>query len=261
MEINGSSLPVRSKYMNSKPTAKASEATNFNSKARSSLLRQEQAANNQSGVCAASTRNQSHFSFVNKDKRVFGTARNPNVRCVPSKTDPTNPAKVKARKAEKPSGATSSPPRTVAEAKSSSEKNAATKPKKKSVSFDVVKVGKDLPNEELQTPVKSTPEAAAKPRRSATPYYTADKCSKCRFDKLETAAYWLAQIKSAEFVSKHSVSAAFFGSIKGELKKYITRHEHLHEEEQWKILSSSYGVLREEFNISASGEEDEQSLT
>lgn len=43
-----------------------------------------------------------------------------------------------------------------------------------------------------------------------TPYYTAVDCSKCRFDKLETALYWLGQIKLAESVGKHFVSVAFF---------------------------------------------------
>ncbi|OMO73815.1 hypothetical protein CCACVL1_17133, partial [Corchorus capsularis] len=43
-----------------------------------------------------------------------------------------------------------------------------------------------------------------------TPYHSAQNCSKCRFDRLETSSYWLAQIKLADSVSKHFVSASYF---------------------------------------------------
>lgn len=148
---------------------------------------------------------------------MFGTARNPNI---PSKTAPEKPAKGKPssglqKMAEKPSQETRSPlPRPpIAEAKKSAEKNPA-RPKKKSVCFqeNVVerngKVSDDGNAIEPRTPVKS-PAVQAKPR-IATPYHSAERCSKCRFDRLETSSYWLSQIKMAESVGKHSVSAAFF---------------------------------------------------
>ncbi|KAK6141941.1 hypothetical protein DH2020_024314 [Rehmannia glutinosa] len=196
-----------------------------------------------------------------REKRVFGTARNPNI---PSTTASKNPAKGKPssgplKKAAKPSQATRSPlpgPPT-AEAKSSSGKNPA-RPKKKSVCFQENEIEKNGNVVEPQTPLKS-PAAQAKPRLSgsATPYRSAEKCSKCRFDRLETSSYWLCQIKLAETVGKHFVSAVFFRlafdcgaepirNIRVELKKYLARHEYLNGEEEWKKLSVSYGLVKEE---------------
>lgn len=59
-----------------------------------------------------------------------------------------------------------------------------------------------------QTPVRSP--LLMKSRVPSTPYLSAEKCGKCRFDKLETSSYWISQIKLAESVGKHFVSANFF---------------------------------------------------
>ncbi|XWS52689.1 hypothetical protein CRYUN_Cryun11dG0092500 [Craigia yunnanensis] len=88
---------------------------------------------------------------------------------------------------------------------------------------------------EPATPVAS--RSCNKPRIISTPYHSAENCSKCRFDKLETSSYWLGQIKLAESVSKHFVSASFFRlaceskaepirNLLNELKRYLVRHEH-----------------------------------
>lgn len=145
---------------------------------------------------------------------MFGTVRNPNI---PPKTAYEKPGKGKPasrmlEKATKPTQAirsTSSIRAPMVEAKKLPEKTLA-RPKKKSVCFqeNEVKInGKCLDDAEPHTPVNAV---TAKPR-VATPYHSAEKCSKCRFDKLETASHWLSQIKLAESVGKHSVSAAFFG--------------------------------------------------
>ncbi|KAG2397617.1 uncharacterized protein HKW66_Vig0141470 [Vigna angularis] len=57
-----------------------------------------------------------------------------------------------------------------------------------------------------------TPAAALSHVRTniSTPFHTADNCSKCRFDKLETSSYWVGQIKMAESVGKHFVASDFF---------------------------------------------------
>ncbi|KAI3450533.1 hypothetical protein Pfo_007198 [Paulownia fortunei] len=241
MEPHPTPFPVKSQYMKPKSTRKISEAPKVNSKGGPPLLRV---------------------------KRVFGTARNPNI---PSKTAPGKPAKGKPssellKNAAKPSQATRSPlpGPPIVEAKNSSEKNPA-RPKNKSVSFqenEVERHGKFLDDGnvmEPRTPVKS-PAVQAKPRLSATPYHSAERCSKCRFDRLETSAYWLCQIKLAESVGKHSVSAAFFRlafeckaepirNIRVELKKYLARHEYLNGEEEWKKLSVSYGLMKEENSV------------
>ena len=55
-----------------------------------------------------------------------------------------------------------------------------------------------------------TPKSRIRSVKPGTPYYSAKSCSNCRFDKLEYAPYWLSQIKLAESVGKHFVSASFF---------------------------------------------------
>lgn len=61
-----------------------------------------------------------------------------------------------------------------------------------------------------KTPVTSSSHVRAKSKMSATPFYTAAHCSKCRFDRLETSSFWIGQIKMAESVGKHFVASAFF---------------------------------------------------
>lgn len=139
---------------------------------------------------------------------MFGTAWNPNItsKIAPEKPAKAKPASLRPKKATKPPPPP--PPATQSpEAKNSSEK-IPVRPKKKSVCFQETEVETSGNLKEPQTPIRSS-SVKAKPR-VATPYHSAEKCSKCRFDKLETSAYWLSQIKLAESVGKHSVSAAFF---------------------------------------------------
>ncbi|KAG6744327.1 hypothetical protein POTOM_053046 [Populus tomentosa] len=58
-----------------------------------------------------------------------------------------------------------------------------------------------------------------------------------KFDKLETASYWLGQIKLAESVGKHFVSVAFFRLAFDS-----------NAEAEWKEVSRSYGILKDESN-------------
>ncbi|GFQ04059.1 hypothetical protein PHJA_002549800 [Phtheirospermum japonicum] len=235
MELHPTPYPVRSQYMNPKSTRKLAEAPKTNKKIGPPLL---------------------------SEKRVFGTARNPNI---PLKRSTAKPSKAKPssgplEKSAKPSQPTRSPP--VAKTKSSSgkKKNPERPKKKKSVCFQENEAGERNGNAvEPRTPAKS-PAGRAKHRLSITPYRSAERCSKCRFDKLETSSYWLCQIKLAETVGKHSVSAVFFRlafdceaepirNIRIELKKYVARHEYLNGEEEWKKLLSSYGLVKEENNV------------
>ncbi|KAL3618614.1 hypothetical protein CASFOL_037696 [Castilleja foliolosa] len=226
MELHPTPYPVRSQYMNPKSTRKLDEAPKKNKKVGPPLR---------------------------SEKRVFGTARNPNI---PLKRSTAKPAKAKSsscltEKSAKPSQPTRSP--TVTETKSSSgeKKNPERPKKKKSVCFQESERNGNAV--EPRTPAKS-PAGQTKLRLSVTPYRSAERCSKCRFDKLETSSYWLCQIKLAETVGKHSVSAAFFRlafdceaepirNIRVELKKYVGRHEYLNGEEKWKKLLISYGLV------------------
>ncbi|KAG7947155.1 hypothetical protein I3843_14G079500 [Carya illinoinensis] len=102
-----------------------------------------------------------------------------------------------------------------------------------------------------RTPVASA--SLTKPKIPGTPYHSAENCSKCRFDRLETSSYWLNQIKLSESVGKHFVSAAFFRlafeskaeplrNLRVELKRYLARHGCLSEQTEWRVVSDSYGL-------------------
>ncbi|MCE3216504.1 hypothetical protein HAX54_006720 [Datura stramonium] len=158
---------------------------------------------------------QSKEPSIHRQNRVFGTVQNTNV---PTKTVSGKPL------SKSSSGVPQKPPKspkktqsltdsaanltTENDKKSTHEEENRTKPRKKSVCFkenrDVVAAAAAEP----KTPAKSP--VLAKPRLSGTPFQSAEICSKCRFDRLETSSYWLSQIKLAETVGKHSVSAAFF---------------------------------------------------
>ncbi|XP_047942824.1 uncharacterized protein LOC125189604 isoform X2 [Salvia hispanica] len=131
-------------------------------------------------------------------------------------------------------------------------------PMKKTVCFQEKGPGKNSDDGSAAEPHTPLNAIIAKPR-VATPFYSAEKCSKCRFDKLETASYWLSQIKLAESVGKHWVSATLFGlafdcnaepirNLRVELRKYLARHEQVSEEEVWRKMKVSYGLVKEECN-------------
>ncbi|PNT77599.1 uncharacterized protein LOC100833115 [Brachypodium distachyon] len=89
------------------------------------------------------------------------------------------------------------------------------------------------------TPMVSVKALEKKPVKvvaAETPFFSAQNCSSCTLDQLESAEYWLAQIRLAESVGKHSVSAVFFRlafecqaqpfhRIQSELRNYTVRHQ------------------------------------
>lgn len=152
--------------------------------------------------------------FCFRQNRVFGTIRSTNV---PTKTVVEKPlaksssgvSQRQLKSPKKTQSLTDSAVNSVTKSAKKEENRAKTR--KKSVCF---RENRDAAvaaaAAEPKTPVKSP--VLAKPRLSGstTPFHSAEKCSKCRFDRLETSSYWLSQIKLAENVEKHSVSAAFF---------------------------------------------------
>ncbi|KAK8914257.1 hypothetical protein KSP39_PZI023698 [Platanthera zijinensis] len=99
----------------------------------------------------------------------------------------------------------------------------------------------------------STPVFLEDSSMQETPYQSAENCSKCRLDRLETSPYWLSQIKFAETSGKHFVSAAFFRlaldckaqpfvSLQNELKHYRDRHAVIFKENLWGDLWLEYGL-------------------
>ncbi|KAK2968977.1 hypothetical protein RJ640_012431 [Escallonia rubra] len=206
-----------------------------------------------------------------RPKRVFGTTRNPNIQTNPaterSKSKPSLAIPQKQSKPAQPTPPSKEIP--VIETANETTEESRVKPKKKSVCFEE-KIGKVAAKDfqegekaEIRTPVRSP--SLAKPRISGTPYLSAERCSKCRFDRLETSSYWLGQIKLAESVGKHFATAAFFRlafeskaepfrNLRIELKRYLARHGYLSAEKEWKEVSHSYELVKDESNVAEEGD-------
>lgn len=195
---------------------------------------------------------------IQRQKRVFGTTRNPNLPTKPAIEKPITtgvPQKQpNSTQSNQLSADFAATPVTELLKKSPDENR--VKPKKKSVCFieNVAKNSSKGKIAEPKTPVKSP--SLVKPGVWGTPYHTAERCSNCRFDRLETSSYWLSQIKLAESVGKHFVSAAFFQLalesqaepiryVGVELKRYLARHAYLCGETEWVNASRSYGLLED----------------
>ncbi|PWA52379.1 hypothetical protein CTI12_AA455340 [Artemisia annua] len=208
-----------------------------------------------------------------RQRRTFGTIRNPNI---PEKTLPEKP------KPKPTSKISSKPPKTEVAPKPESAKKTpktgsdTTKlSKKKTVSFtekvegSVTKKSPAREADGVKTPIR--PPFTVKPIKvSGTPYLSAEKCSSCLFDRLETASYWLGQIKTAESVGKHFVSAGFFRlandckaepirNLQIELKKYMARHDNLSTKAEWEDVARAYGILKKEHE--AKSNEDVMNLS
>ncbi|KAL4611014.1 hypothetical protein ACB092_08G093000 [Castanea dentata] len=229
-----------------------------------------------------STKNLNKEPPISRQRRVFGTVRNTNVHVKTVTEKPIiKPISRIAQKQPKstrttlPTTDTAAEPVTEALEQSTPEKT-IPKLKKKIVSFPEEVEENDATNLEAnnvvlpKTPVAPRPLTRAK--SPGTPYRSAENCSKCRFDRLETSSYWLSQIKLAESVGKHFVSAAFFGlafeskaepirSLRVELKRYLIRHGYPSEQTEWRQVSASYGLLKDRSNTGEVDSGIEQSCT
>ncbi|KAK9279288.1 hypothetical protein L1049_012967 [Liquidambar formosana] len=204
---------------------------------------------------------------IPKQKRVFGTARSTNIPAKTVTEKPTiKPSTGFSQKQPKLSRSTANTTdvavidATDGAEKKSPEKNRASSTKKKSVCFRENAVENPAKVGEIAGPRTPVPSPSlSKPKVLGTPYHSAQNCSKCRFDRLETSSYWLGQIKLAESVGKHFVSAAFFRlaleckaepirNLRVELKRYMGRHDCLSAQTAWRDVSLSYGLLKDESN-------------
>lgn len=133
----------------------------------------------------------------------------------PSKLSPPNPVRV-----TKPSRLAAKPSKKVA---LGADLEAKIKKKSHRVSFQEVDVGAAAPRggEKAKDCIEDTAghtpmvairatEKPAKVLAAETPFFSAQNCSSCTLDQLESATYWLAQIHLAEAVGKHWVAATFF---------------------------------------------------
>ncbi|MFS7956681.1 hypothetical protein Hanom_Chr07g00657391 [Helianthus anomalus] len=189
---------------------------------------------------------------VQTNRRTFGTIRNHNVVNIPETTLPQKPK-------PKPKPSNQAQQKTT---QNESNEKPKLGNKKKTVCLPEKNEGsvkKKSPAKEIdgvKTPVR--PPFSVKPVKiPGTPYLSAEKCSDCRFDRLETASYWVGQIKSAESVGKHFVAAAFFRlaneckaeparNLQLELKRYLARHDDLSATAEWEDVTRIYGNLKKE---------------
>ncbi|TVU47452.1 hypothetical protein EJB05_07055, partial [Eragrostis curvula] len=159
----------------------------------------------------------------------------------PSKLSPPNP--VRAPKPSRPVA------KSLKKAAPAADVEAKAKKRSQRVSFQVAAAEATAPGSGEKakasaddaagrTPMVAmrTAEKPAKLVAAETPFFSAQNCSSCTLDQLESAAYWLAQIRLAESVGKHWVAAAFFRlafrcqaqpnhRIQSELRNYTVRHE------------------------------------
>lgn len=183
-----------------------------------------------------------------RPKRTFGTTRNINI---PAEKPPIKTLPVKTVAKPKIPLATDKP--------KARDKTNIDQKKNQHVSFQDKENTEIVENKDNKGG-ECTPELLIKTSSALpeTPYLTAENCSKCRFDKLETSAYWLNQIRVAEASGKHFVSATFFrlafecnaqplSSLRNELKHYMGRHRSV-SLDIWKDVKKLYGYSDEELN-------------
>lgn len=133
----------------------------------------------------------------------------------PSKLSPPNPVR-----ATKPSKLAAKPLKKV---DPGADVEAKAKKRNQRVTFQEADVGAAAPRSGEKakayaddtaghTPMVAmrAAEKTTKVLAAETPFFSAQNCSSCTLDQLESAAYWLAQIRLAESVGKHRVAAAFF---------------------------------------------------
>ncbi|XP_008793485.2 uncharacterized protein LOC103709757 isoform X2 [Phoenix dactylifera] len=207
-----------------------------------------------------------------RPKRGFGVARSTNM---PVEKSLSKPSSTKTCKPWKPSGNATKPVKTEGpavavtgkdrkaneNAAGSDSSNAKTSTKKhQHVCFqDPVAAAADGDEKIAQQEGICTPMSSIKSAVLGTPYHSAQNCSKCRLDKLESSSYWLAQVKLAESVGRHSVAAAFFRlalecqaqpvhKLQMELKHYAARHRVGSAESLWTDLFKAYGLSNDEAN-------------
>ncbi|XP_042418345.1 uncharacterized protein LOC122006791 [Zingiber officinale] len=182
-----------------------------------------------------------------KPKRAFGVPRSTNVPVEkPLLISKTRKAPAAAKKPSDPDPAAT---KTVATVVGKKKPHVTFQEPKKSVA----KSSEDEePEEVVRTPKPLIKPAVAK----GTPYLSAQNCSKCRLDQLESSTYWLAQIRLAETTGKHFVSAAFFNlalechaqpfhRLLNELRHYVKRHQVNSTESVWTNLSQAYELAKE----------------
>ncbi|KAL1558570.1 hypothetical protein AAHA92_09018 [Salvia divinorum] len=282
METHPTLFPVRPQTMKPRSTRKIPEPPKIKAKG-GSLIHREKRVFGTARSPAISLKTKTAIEKPMKEKPATGLLKKPSKVTKPSQATrspiirrpilgagkptqktPARPMKAKPAsgllkkpsKVTKPSQATRSPiiRQPIFGDGKPTEKTLA-RPMKKTVCFQEKGPEKNSDDGNAAEPHTPLNAIIAKPR-VATPFYSAEKCSKCRFDKLETASYWLSQIKLAESVGKHWVSAALFGlafdcnaepvrNLRVELRKYLARHEHVSEEEEWRKMKISYGLVKE----------------
>ncbi|XP_074562386.1 uncharacterized protein LOC141818869 [Curcuma longa] len=182
-----------------------------------------------------------------KPKRAFGVPRSMNVPVEkPLLISKTRKAPAAAKKPSNPDPAATTTAATV------------VGKKKPQVTFQEPKksVPKSSEDNEAEEVVR-TPKPLIKPAvAKGTVYLSAQNCSKCRLDQLESSTYWLEQIRLSETTGKHFVSAAFFNlalechaqpfhRLRSELRHYVKRHQVNSMESVWSNLSQAYGLAKE----------------
>ncbi|KAK9154087.1 hypothetical protein Sjap_001567 [Stephania japonica] len=171
-----------------------------------------------------------------------------------------------ARSQSKPREIAEKPKISKTKLKSKTDEQVKKEETQKNVCFEEPEKAKEVRNvgeteQEAKIDAEHTPLLVINSKIPGTPYHSAENCSNCRLNRLESSSYWLAQIKLAESANKHSVSATFFRlsleciaepirTLRVELRRYLARHCSLSAESQWIEVAKIYGLLKDQTDIS-----------
>ncbi|XP_043693597.1 uncharacterized protein LOC122644059 [Telopea speciosissima] len=192
-----------------------------------------------------------------RSKRVLGSSRSTNFQF---KREPNKPLSKSSSLGNGKGIIQQRKPKYSLEPKVAAEENKfEIKPKtKKTVSFqeplveNLAQIVQEEGSGAFQTPLSSSSPSTEDRIIPGTPYYTAETCGKCQLDRFDSSSYWVAQIRLAESVRKHFLSAAFFHlawesnaelvpSLGIELKRYLSVHGSLCTDTKWRDVLITYG--------------------
>ncbi|KAJ0978228.1 hypothetical protein J5N97_013702 [Dioscorea zingiberensis] len=216
------------------------------------------AANNEKKDGCRSTKITKNLGFISTNSRyrakpAFGIPRSTNIPAKkekpPSKWQPTITSKPRkpVEKFTKPDTRKNSPAEAAVDGGKNASKDSLQKLQQQVTIQDLGPVTEEGVMKSDEQSMVQTPVSLVKSLAPETPYQSAQNCSKCRLDRLESSSYWLTQINLAESVGKHFISAAFFRlaldcHAESELKYYVKRHGAIPTDALWDELCESYGL-------------------
>ncbi|KAK9154098.1 hypothetical protein Sjap_001578 [Stephania japonica] len=138
---------------------------------------------------------------IQRPKRAFGTAQSNNIPSKMVSEKPViKPRTGAARSQSKPREIEEKPKISNTQLKSKTDEQVKEEETQKNVCFEESEKAKEVRNvgeteKEERIDAEHTPLLVINSKIPGTPYHSAENCSNCRLNRLESSSYWLAQIK------------------------------------------------------------------